>query len=38
MRIKASAEIDKFLNLPENLGKQIKIQNTLTQKPVDTCD
>jgi len=35
MRIKASNEIDKFINLPENFGKQYKISNVLTQKPVD---
>lgn len=35
MRLKASIEIRKFLNLPENLGKEIKIHNLLTQNPVD---
>jgi len=35
MRFKASNEINKFLNLPENLGKEIKIHNLKTLKPVD---
>jgi len=38
MRIKASTEIDKFINLPENFGKQYKISNVQTLEPVDIAN
>jgi hypothetical protein len=38
MSYRASLEIDEFLNLPENLGKQLKTILVRTEKPVDVMN